>query len=68
MASTKHTVAGNAAIYSVLGRLEEYLDANGPFDVVVDALNIGYYTKGFNPLQVDCAQSTFNINTGILLI
>lgn len=52
LASTKHTVAGNEAIFSVLGRLEEYLDKNGPFDVVIDALNIGYYTKGFNPLQV----------------
>lgn len=52
LASTKHTVAGNEAIFSTLGKLEEYLDENGPFDVVIDALNIGYYTKGFNPLQV----------------
>ena len=52
LASTKKSVSSHNEIYNVLGKLENYLDLNGPFDVVIDALNIGYYTKGFNPLQV----------------
>uniref|UniRef100_A0A7M5WQ35 ribonuclease P n=2 Tax=Clytia hemisphaerica TaxID=252671 RepID=A0A7M5WQ35_9CNID len=50
LSSTKKSTQND--IYNVLGKLENYLDSNGPFDVVMDASNIGYYTKGFNPLQV----------------
>ena len=52
IASTRRSFKSNPEIFSVLGSLERYLDKNGPFDVVIDALNIGYYTKGFNPQQV----------------
>lgn len=52
IASTKRSFMSNPEIFSVLGKLEEFLDQNGPFDVVIDALNIGYYTKGFDSLQV----------------
>lgn len=39
-------------VFGKLKELKEYLDVHGPFDVVIDVLNIGYFTKGFNPLQV----------------
>jgi len=52
IASTKRSLSSNPEIFSVLGNLERFLDKHGPFDVIIDALNIGYYTKGFNSHQV----------------
>lgn len=39
-------------VFAKLRDLREYIDSHGPFDVVIDVLNTGYFTKGFNPLQV----------------
>ena len=44
--------ANSLEVFDKLKELKQFLESNGPFDVVIDVLNVGYYTKGFNPLQV----------------
>ncbi|XP_057314630.1 uncharacterized protein LOC130655836 isoform X2 [Hydractinia symbiolongicarpus] len=39
-------------LFARLDQLKNYLIATGPFDVVIDALNVGYVKHGFNPMQV----------------
>lgn len=40
--------------FDVLKKLQKFMDARGPFDVVIDALNIGYFSQGFDPTSVRC--------------
>ena len=45
--------------FDVLKKLQKFMDERGPFDVVIDALNIGYFSQGFDPTSVRCSSPVF---------
>ena len=45
--------------FDVLKKLQKFIDERGPFDVVIDALNIGYFSQGFDPTSVRCSSPVF---------
>lgn len=45
--------------FDVLKKLQKFMDERGPFDVVIDALNIGYFSQGFDPTSVRCSSPFF---------
>jgi len=55
-------------LFNTLTGLKDLLDENEPYDVVIDALNIGYFSQGFNPQMVHDVVNMFVLQNKRILI